>query len=300
MIRVPTVLVLGAGESAPYGFPSGRGLLFEIAKELAPGLSSDLSRDLQEHGFNYEQIALFRDDLLESHLPSVDAFLENRPTYSEIGKAAIAIKLIRKEDKKNLVRRQKMSWYEYLFNQMGAQLDEFKDCLLAIITFNYDRSLEYFLYTSFRSEFGLSHEDSAKLLGSIRIVHVYGQLASLDFIDRNGRPYETEVDQATLKRAVSGIKIMSEGKDASPQIHEARGLIEGAAVLAFLGFGYHPANVNRLALDTVFRGTVLGSTYGMGEDEKRRSQALLSEHSIQFGLQSQTSLDFLRNFPVFQ
>jgi hypothetical protein len=300
MIRVPTVLVLGAGASVPYGFPSGRELLFEIAEELAPGTTSNLSRDLQVQGFIYEEIAPFRDHLLESHLPSVDAFLENRPAYLEIGKTAIAIKLIQKEDKKNLLRRRKMDWYEYLFNQMGTQLNEFMDTQLAIITLNYDRSLEYFLYTSIRSAFGLSHEDSAELLRSMRIVHFYGQLAPLDVIDHNGRPYETEVRQSTLQKAVSGIKILVEGKEASPQIHEARALIKATEVLAFLGFGYHPANVNRLALDSVFHGTALGTAYGMGEDEKRRAQALTSKHKIWFGSKTETNLNFLRNYPVFR
>lgn len=301
MIRLPTTLVLGAGASIPYGFPSGRELLFEVIDELAPAANSDLKRDLISEGFGETQIGFFRDALLESHLQSIDAFLENRAVFLEIGKKAIAIKLIRKEVTSNLVRRKKMAWYEYVFDHIGDSKEDCADAPISFVTFNYDRSLEQFFFLTFQAAFGLREDEAKDLLSRLRIVHVYGQLAPLSVLDQRGRPYSNDVSREAIARAYEAIKIMAEGKDSSPQLVKARSFIQDSEILAFLGFGYHPANLDRLALDTVFHGhEVLGTAYGLGDDEMNRANERLSRCKIHFGENNQDNLDFLRNFPVLR
>ena len=105
MINSKTALVLGAGASAPYGFPLGRNLLLEIGRELYSGSVNPYQNTLIECGFAINDLRKFAVELLNSMQPSVDAFLENRPEYMQIGKHAIAAKLIQLEER--LARREK-------------------------------------------------------------------------------------------------------------------------------------------------------------------------------------------------
>lgn len=98
MINENTVLVLGAGASAPYGFPSGRQLLYEIVRFIDAGESGHAGLERYGHlldaGFSADELASFRDVLRLSKQPSVDALLEKRPDFVRVGKAAIAAGLI--------------------------------------------------------------------------------------------------------------------------------------------------------------------------------------------------------------
>lgn len=118
MSREPTVLVLGAGASAPYGFPVGRELVLQIFKELN-GAFTDFAKSLRELDFKFEDLSSFRDDLYHSNQPSIDTFLENRPEYLKMGKVAIARALIPYEQEGSLSRN---DWYEYLFGVIGKPL----------------------------------------------------------------------------------------------------------------------------------------------------------------------------------
>jgi hypothetical protein len=76
----PTVLILGAGASTPFGFLSGRNLLFNLMEDLAQTTSVSFA-NLRELGHSDYQISLFHRELLNSMRASVDAFLESKPEY---------------------------------------------------------------------------------------------------------------------------------------------------------------------------------------------------------------------------
>ena len=86
MIVRPTVFILGAGASAPYGFPLGSGLIEKILHSLqSPEMRPLLLRQLD---FSHDQISTFGQELRDSPLNSIDAFLDNREEFREIGKTA--------------------------------------------------------------------------------------------------------------------------------------------------------------------------------------------------------------------
>ena len=124
MITEPTVLILGAGASQPYGFPSGRRL-----KALAEKNDQAVQVMLQKLGFDENTYHEFRNTLFYSGQPSVDAFLEHRPEFLNIGKASIAIRIIACEGTGKLFPEE-MEWYEYLFNQKlrGSSFETFWLC----------------------------------------------------------------------------------------------------------------------------------------------------------------------------
>jgi len=299
MIRSPTVLILGAGASAPFGFPSGRELVIQICQDLSAGVVHKLKLQLLDYGYDDKLIESFRNELYLSMQPSVDAFLEQRSEFVEIGKAAIACALIPHEEESGLGRGKGSHWYEYLRNQMGTSLEEFRSSQLSVVTFNYDRSLEHFLFLALKHSYGLSDEECAKQLKAVPIVHVYGTLGGCPHVDEGGRPYEPTVTPDVVKQCTSAIKIVHEGTTDDPELATAHDLLMRAEVICFLGFGYHPVNVERLKFDILpSNKTVLGSAYGITGEEQKRITSYLP-YSITMGNEYIDALGFLRSFPVF-
>lgn len=306
MIKTPTVLVLGAGASQPYGFPLGRELLFQVIQRLRP--NSDLFNNLPKLGFEKEHLAAFSDQLKRSMQPSVDAFLEHRPEFVDVGKAAIARTLMPCEyEGAVLPNPNKLRWYEYLFTRMGTDVGEFEQNQLSIITFNYDRSLEYFLYLALKNSYGLEDEEAETLVASVPIVHVHGQLGPLPF-EQNGRPFAGSASDDEVQLAAAGIRIVHETAAEDEQFQRAHKLIGKARVLAFLGFGYHAANVDRLKLDTFGAGLeIYPCTFGLIGYERQRAFDLVPMRAPdpETGEFMETEPDedvlfFLRRFPVLQ
>jgi hypothetical protein len=120
MISSNTVFVLGAGASAQFGFPLGQDLCDEVINSLA------LGRQQRAHLLNTTHFAertldYFREELRVSAQPSVDAFLEHRTEFIEIGKAAMAVILIGCE-KPDEIWKNTGSWLRIIFNHMPYAL----------------------------------------------------------------------------------------------------------------------------------------------------------------------------------
>jgi hypothetical protein len=173
MIRTPTVLVLGAGASKPYGYPLGRELVNTIVKNVL-NFDSDLSKELD----HVPRVIWrrFGEALKASASPSIDAFLESRPDFIDIGRYAIAFELLRCE--KPEIFYEKDDWYHYLYDKMRDpnRFESFGESKISIITFNYDRSLEFFLYTALKHSFQENFGELVQNFRKIPIIHVHGQL----------------------------------------------------------------------------------------------------------------------------
>src|SRR5258708_38955318 len=91
----------------------------------------------------------------------------------------MAIALIQCENEPHLFKRDGKSWYEYLFNQLNTQFEDFGRNQLKILTFNYDRSLEHFLFTALKNASGTSVGDCAGKLKTMQIIHLHGDLGPL-------------------------------------------------------------------------------------------------------------------------
>jgi hypothetical protein len=261
MVTAPTVLVVGAGGSIPYGFPSGRDLTKEIIALLSdpgtiarqpPGLT------LTRLGYPEKDIIKFATELQLSRQNSVDAFLENRAEFVKIGKAAIAAILIPRE------RQDKLNgtddWYGYLFNRLLLNLKEGAEAPLTIVTFNYDRSLDYFIYSGFEHSFCLSGAELNRKLFKLKIIHVHGLLCPLPlFAPANvpSRPYINDAGTDAVRVAADCIRIVHEAGDDDAEFVAARQALQNASRIEILGFGYSAENTRRLF------GAFLKSTQGI-------------------------------------
>ena len=304
MITTPTVLVLGAGASYPYGFPTAK----ELEELICDAFSSPTEKANQllgsdESKYTPNQFFEFREAFLRSPL-SIDAFLQRRQEFLEVGKLAIAYCLIPFEDEANLYRPDRDlrggNWYKYLAGKLDSHFEEFGDNKLSIVTFNYDRSLEFYLLNSLICSHGKKRDECANALAKIPIVHVYGQLGEKPYLQQGSRQYRpNEVEQFRyVETAAYGIKLYHE--EAKAATEEARELLSRAKRICFLGFGYHPFNIDRLNiggsldLSTTLFGTTCGLIGMEIQNAKNRlAEALGGGMDLNFGSFTD-NLDILR------
>ena len=310
MINKKTVFVLGAGASCPYGYPSGARLRERICLPYGfindyagRELHSQFERTARET--KLREIKKFKDAFNKSRIKSIDLFMAINPKLAPIGKYIIAFEILRAEQqslfgeetklKQKMIAFQKSQgvsnpkgwlsqplfkgedWYFYLYNRLieGSvgkdALPDFSDGKIVFITFNYDRSLEQFLYESLINLFTEFPEpEVSKCLKKLKILHVYGQIAPLKWQDsEHGIDYRQQTSEVILQKTATNIKTIYEQKE-SPELNEARQLLSQAEQIFFLGFGYAEENLEILKLpDRTKRATsIYGTTFGLEIREK--------------------------------
>lgn len=261
MITTPTVLVLGAGASYPYGFPTAEGLKEGICEAFASPTERATALLCSESKHTPQEFFHFREAFLRS-AATIDAFLQRRPEFMEVGKLAIAYCLMPCEDESKLYYDVRDgNWYKYLAEKLDSAFEEFANNRLSIITFNYDRSLEHYLLNNLINLHGKEPNVCASALGQIPIVHVYGQLGETPYPQRGSQMYRPDQMEHPryVETAAAGIRLYHE--EAKAASAEACGLLSGAKRVCFLGFGYHQFNIDRLDIGGTFdlSATVIGT-----------------------------------------
>lgn len=302
MNKEKLALVLGAGASMPYGFPSGRQLLMRVCKDLRTG--SPIRQALASLSFDAATVENFANALDNSMQQSIDAFIQCRPEFMDVGKAAIAAGLIPYEHVERLGRKDQATWYEYLYSTLVTpRPEDFPARPLTIITFNYDRSLEQFLIASLANTYGLHPVKAAELLKQkISILHMYGQLGELPFPKSPAaRKYDgNDLSWEAVKLAASQIFVLHE-RNAAKQGELAEQRLEWAKVICFLGFAFHPENVRRLGTDRIHNDkAIYASGFELLEGQRRhiRTQLLGSFKTFQWAEPGDDALTTLQRYGI--
>lgn len=250
-------------------------------------------------GFTTKELNEFALSLRYSQRNSVDAFLEHRSEFLRVGKAAIVSALIARENPNELFRIG--DWYRYLLSKLNTSFKDFDKNKLAVITFNYDRSLEHYLLTALMHSYGKSQEACTEKVAAIPIIHVHGKMGDLLSAGKRFRDYHHDVHQEAVQLAANEIKIIHEGADGEPQFAEAKKYIAEADVMCFLGFGYDPVNCKRLlpSLTSLHERNIFGSALELTPAEIEGVNDTLGLHNyIKMGTPTQNCLQFLRSHRV--
>jgi len=289
---MPTVLILGAGASRPFGFPTGKDLFERIAGMAGMGVIGDklgkkpdtLFSGLKVHGeYSESTIRKFANELRNSGLLSVDEFLARRQEWDGLGKAAMAEVLLEAERTSDLfgdvTHGEAENWYRLLFSKLNRSFEDFGGNQISVITYNYDRSLEKFLVTALGASFNKPPRESAAMVSTLRIIHLHGQLTPLrEFDEKEGLEYGVKSWRQVLTQCASDMKIIHQADEEEPAFREARELLGKAKRVVFLGFGYGRSNLERLKireLEGSGERFIFGTCLGFSDAERSEIEAYL-------------------------
>jgi hypothetical protein len=284
-----TVLILGAGASLAYGLPLGKGLVEKI-HNLLPSNETDPFTDAVENLLRAIECSAeclaswksvsnksiefalieFKQRLKYSDPKSIDAFLSRdfgsaNLVFRLIGKLCIAHVIATCESKDNIDGAESNHaidhWYRYLWqdclNSTCQSLEEVKAKKLRIVSFNYDRSLEYFLgmkLAPYLNKPGVrldpkrisswAQSSFQEIENSFEITHPYGTLGSLSEV-----PYgETTNSKAYVSKMALNIRVIGEERVGDDSFSKAKDWVAGAKNVIFLGFSFDATNMERLGL----------------------------------------------------
>lgn len=281
MLKSRTLFVVGAGASSEVGFPLGLELKQSIASILDIKFRNGLQqysgsfsiaqalREISRSGELKGDInpLLHASWLIRDAMPqalSIDNFLEAHAADERVvkcGKLGIAEAILSAEKKSLLfVDMSKgldagfnqtpvsQTWYSKLFQRLHERLakgdvERIFD-QVSFITFNYDRSLEQYLYHSLRNYYALSAEVSRKIMKTVKIFHPYGVCGALPWeMPEKNIPYGGGLEARSLLEISSQIRTFTERVEDEAALAAIRAEVDMAEVAVFLGFAYHEQNM---------------------------------------------------------
>ncbi len=270
----------------PFGFPSGATLKDWICEAENPG--DRVGRELQTKlNLDPGEIRHFARTLRQSHINSIDAFLFRRPEFNAIGKFAIAAHISQLEDASRLdSAADNEHWYRLIWNRMVADTVAARDIRrnrIRFISFNYDRSLERFLFGVIKHTYGVPDGEAYELMRSLGIVHVYGQVGDFSYEGNRdqARVYDPELTPNALRIAAAGIRLIPEERGRDERFDLARKWLDMAERVCFLGFGFDATNCENLGFYDVMDWQtehrkplprIFASTYGFTKDETEQAR----------------------------
>lgn len=250
------VLVVGAGASCEYGFPSGTGLrdwifasgeqeLVTLARALDNGFTSANAFEATVR----PRIVRFIAALRTATTASVDQFLTHRPEFREVACRAIALKILGHEA--SLIRGGSFHQGPYRFiGEAASRTPGSWPPNLKVINFNYERSLQYVVASMIAALHG--EAKAASTLESASVSHVHGsfsmgyqwvpQAERYTPINRYSRS-PSDIPPSEYAEAAKEIRIIGEDGAATDQWSATLGAADS---VVFLGFGFHKANLELL------------------------------------------------------
>jgi hypothetical protein len=301
-------IILGAGASRPCLLPTsgelrhillGGSAAADAFKSLGFGDIHPVTNRYDgylQSAFSADEIGTFRKEFFDSQRVSIDLFLSRRKDdFEAIGKLAIATAILMCERALHVNE----NWYQWLLERLIRDGPELESEKLYIVTFNYDRSFEFFLWRAFRAAFKLSNADTDKMLRHIEIVHVYGDVGPLF-----GTPEEVVPFGEPLRAREASRWINVVAPNALPSTTKrVREIVSECERICFLGFGFWRENVDVLGLEITARKNVFASCFGLPRGTKNDilhhfGTKSLERPTINFGGEDQDVMKFLTHWNV--
>ena len=151
---------------------------------------------------------------------------------------------------------------EQWYDNVSAFLESVTDSRpLRVVTFNYDRSFEFFVARSIEKHHQLSMQAARERFQRVvTIEHVYGYIANLPHLSQS-RGLTVEYAQLTghdlWKAGLEAIQLIGDAMPDGEHISRTKQWISESDYVIVLGFGFDHANVNLIGLDSLSAGKFL-------------------------------------------
>ena len=266
------VLILGAGASVPYGFPTGNELRHWVCDLWTDAGLGDVSHDFNFHrnpsrsartldvlemlGVEAHRIRNVGRMLAQSKLPSIDRLVFHRSEeIGAVSRLLISAMLLDSESNAALANcRTDGDWFVALWTSLTAGRKSLADVpthKLTIFSFNYDRSLEALFLSACKATYGVDSSEAAEFVSKISIEHFYGNTTQIFDLDPSGVPFDcqrTDLHTAVEKAAKEIYLIDDHRKRQATAFSNARIAFEQAKVVTFLGYGFDEINDTSLGI----------------------------------------------------
>jgi len=162
--------------------------------------------------------------------------------------------------------------------------EKLKQSPVRFISFNYDRSLEYFMFNAIKNYYGVGSEETTAACNKIEICHVYGKLAPLEWESNvpnerlafgeklNDFVYNAE---GKLCKCAANIKVIDEDRNDLEAIkNKCKTWIQQSDKVFILGFGFLDSNCKLLGIDKCGQMPLdkfYYTTHGLSENKKHAS-----------------------------
>jgi hypothetical protein len=114
---------------------------------------------------------------------------------------------------------------------------------VTIINFNYDRTIEHFLYWALQQRAGVGPEQAAECVARLKIIRPYGSIGKLAWQDREGVPFGGHSHLKQASAVVGNIRTFTEQIQEPDLLSSINVALNSASLVIFLGFGFHQQNV---------------------------------------------------------
>lgn len=299
MLHRPTTFVIGAGASRDFGFPVGSGLadkiasdlnlnfeynrltsgslqIYEATKRAIEGISNqvafDLCHQIRKGLVHYDSI----DDYVEAASNNNVSIAAKISIFEVIGLAERKSSLAQLGTHENskFIAGLRESWPAQLL-RLALRVVKHTDISglfesISIISFNYDRSLEHYLYWALK-DLGFADEVVIEAMSSLEVLHPYGTLGYLPW---QGNPAVSfGAPNIDLAKNYGSIRTYSEQLEDKSQVLKISNAISNAETVLFLGFGFHKQNVELLSGPILEKKEVFATACGVSNSQRRAFEA---------------------------
>ena len=183
-----------------------------------------------------------------------------------------------------------------------------------MITFNYDRSFEHYLFNVLKETYNKPCLECADKLKNIPIIHVHGSFGSLPWQEstlskmKYGVWEDKDSRCPAVKQGGENIIIVHNANEETAEFQQAQKLLVGAQRVYFLGFGFNKDNVRRLKIETLLGNKrIEGTAFNLPLQERLYILKLKMgtntrwdrEQMIPINFHNERCYDFLNNHVVF-
>lgn len=312
MFREKTLFIVGAGASHEVGLPIGTGLKEDIARVLEfhfeygqfskgdKHIIESMRRLVQtqgHHDINPHLAAAWHISQALEQASSIDNFLYSHQDNAELvicGKMAIVRSILLAEkasrlyvspihDDRDRLPEVKGTWFGEFFRLLvdGVQRTNVRNIFhnVSFIVFNYDRCIEHYLVKSLSSYYGISLDESADIVRQAKILHPYGTVGRLEWQSGTTMPVSFGSSDILPLHIAPQIKTFSERVEDESALAGIRDCVRSAEKTVFLGFSFHPQNMEILNPSGSTRAKkVFATAFGISDSDS----SIISEQLGQF------------------